>query len=62
MHRPFSYSSCEMIRGSMRAVDTEWMLSLALVKQLAMAVLPMVDHAWEDDMLLVCCWHAAGAR
>ena len=39
MHRPFYYSSCEMVRGSMLALDSEWMLLVTLVKQDAMAVL-----------------------
>ena len=39
MHRSFYYSSCEMIRGSMLALDSVWMLLVALVKQVAMAVL-----------------------
>ena len=39
MHRSFYYRSCEMIRGSMLALDSEWMLLVALVKQVATAVL-----------------------
>lgn len=39
MHRPFCYSSCEMVRVSMLALDSEWMLMVTLVKQDAMAVL-----------------------
>ena len=35
----FTTARAEMVRGSMLALDSEWMLLVALVKQVAMAVL-----------------------
>ena len=39
MHRQYSYSSCEVLCGSVLAVDGEWILVAALVKQNAMVLL-----------------------
>ena len=38
MHRQFSCSSCEALRGSIFAVGSEWMLPVAIAKRSTMAV------------------------
>ena len=59
MHRQSFYISCEVLCCSVLAVDSEWMLVVALVKQKAMATLHQLLNTRGKSIL---CRHAPSGR